>query len=56
MLHESSVISSGNSMMFVMLFIELKLMLNVISNVTEEKDACNLDAKVSIGSSCICSE
>ena len=42
--------------MFVMLFIELKLMLNVSSNETEEKDACNLDAKVSIGSSCICSE
>ena len=56
MLHESSVISSGNPMMFVMLFMELKLMLNVISNVTEENDACNLDAKVSIGSSCICSE
>jgi hypothetical protein len=56
MLQESSGISSEFSMMFVMLFIELKLMLNVISNVTEEKDACNLDAKVSIGSSCICSE
>ena len=31
-------------------------MLNVMSNVTEEKNACNLDAKVSIGSSCILSE
>jgi hypothetical protein len=56
MLHEFSVISSGILMMFFMLYMELKLMLNVISNETEEKDACNLDAKVSIGSSCICSE
>ena len=56
MLQESSLVSSEFSMMFVMLFIELKLVLDVISNDTEEKDACNLDAKVSIGSSCICSE